>query len=249
MLNNFLKDYFSYSRRERNGIIILLAIILIIILLYLLLPFVSINQDFNYEAYESKLKEFEKSLKPENKKRQYYLKKNSIINFESKDELSGTNPEIKSIFNNYGISDEEYACNTATEYYKKVNINKADWNTISELLGIEDLISERIIKYRNLLGGFTGKNQFNEVYGIKDNQYNLIASNVFIDTTLIRKININNTDVQTLGRHPYLNNYYAKAIITYKNYAGEIKNINELFVNNILPENIYCRIKPYLSVN
>ena len=30
MLKNFLKDYFSYSRRERNGIITLLGIILVI---------------------------------------------------------------------------------------------------------------------------------------------------------------------------------------------------------------------------
>lgn len=303
MLKNFLKDYFSYSRRERNGIIILSAIILIIIIAYLLLPFVNNNKEFNYKEYESKLKDFEKSLTPLNKQKLYNVKENSGKNYGNQHELFSFNPNTANIidleklgFNEqvirniikyrnkggyfhkkedllkiYGMdtslfyrivsciylaqndtncmSTEEYGCNTATEYYKAVNINKADRHMISELIGIEDLLSERIIKYRNLLGGFTGKNQFNEVYGMKNKQYNLIASNVFIDTTLIRKININSTDEQTLDKHPYLNKFYAKAIMKYKNYTGEIKNINELSVNNILPENIFSQIKPYLSVN
>ena len=303
MLKNFLKDYFLYSRRERNGIIILLAIILIIIIAYLLLPFVNINKEFNYKEYESKLKDFEKSLKPLNKQKLYDVKENSGIDYKNQPELFGFNPNtanrtdlkklgfsehvIRNIikYRNKGgyfhkqedllkiygmdtslfyriapciylnqndtnsMSVEEYGYNTATEYYKDININKADRHMISELLGIEDLLSERITKYRNLLGGFTSKNQFNEVYGIKKKQYYLIANNVFIDTTSIRKININKTDEQTLSKHPYLNKYYAKAIMKYKNYAGEIKNINELSVNNILPENIFCQIKPYLLAN
>ncbi|UCH14021.1 MAG: helix-hairpin-helix domain-containing protein [Bacteroidales bacterium] len=249
MLKNFLKDYFSYSRRERRGIITLLAIILVIIFIHLLLPYININQNFNYEEYENQLKDFEKSLKPLNRQKQYDAKEYSGMSYGNQHKQFRFNYSATGINDANSIQDEEYGSDIATEDAVIVNINNADRHIISGLLGKEDLLSERIIKYRNLLGGFTSKNQLNEVYGIKKYQYYLIANNVFIDTTLIRKININSADEQILNRHPYLNKYYAKAIMKYKKFAGEIKNINELSVNNILPENIFCQIKPYLSVN
>ncbi len=303
MLRNFLKDYFSYSRRERNGIILLLAIILIIIIAYLLLPLININQEFNLEKYESKLDDFEKSLEPVNKRNLYDIKKKSDINNDDKYQLFRFNPNSANIndLRKLGFTEQVirniikyrskggcfrrkedllkiYSIDTSL-YYRLVhfiylnhndsintnqeesvsspvnknnvplNINKADTHLISELFGTENLLSERIIKYRNLLGGFTDKNQLDEIYGFKSKQYNLIINNVFIDTTLIRRININKADEQTLDKHPYLNKYYAKAIIKYRNFTGEIKSINELSVNNILPENIFFRIRPYLSVD
>jgi competence protein ComEA len=302
MLKNFLKEYFSYSRRERNGIILLLAIILIITIAYLLLPLIKTNQEFNLEKYESKLDDFEKSLEHIKKHNSYEIKKKSGVKNNGKHKLFIFNPNtanfndlrklgfkenvIKNIIkyrNKGGYFNRKedllkiYSIDTSLYYrlvnfiylnhtdsidtyveesfnsksYKDngpVNINKADANLISVILGTENQLSERIIKYRNLLGGFVNKNQFDEIYGFNREEYNLTINYVFIDTTLIRKININKTDEFTLDNHPYLNKYYAKAIIKYRDFKGEIKSINELSVNNILPENIFLRIKPYLSV-
>ena len=303
MLRNFLKDYFSYSRRERNGIILLLAIILIIIIAYLILPLININQEFNLKKYETELNDFEKSLESLNKKNSYDIKKKSDINNDYKYQLFRFNPNTSNIndlrklgfkeqvirniikyrskggcfrrkedlLKIYGIDTslfyrvvpfmclnnnnskkiytEEYSNSPYNIKNGPVNINKADTHLISELFGTENFLSERLIKYRNLLGGFVNKKQFDEIYGLNRKQYNLIINNIFIDTSLIRKININKTDKQTLNKHPYLNKYYAKAIIKYRSFAGEIKSINELLANNILPENIFLKIRPYLSVN
>ena len=303
MPGNFLKDYFSYSRRERNGIILLLAIILIIIIAYLLFPLLNINQEFNLEKYESKLDDFEKSLVPVNKKNSFGIKKKSDINNNDKYQLFRFNPNTANISDLRKLGFKEQVIRNIIKYRSKggcfrrqedllkiysidtslyyrlvhfiylnhndsintnpeeslnspvnknnepVNINKADTHLISELFGTENLLSERIIKYRNLLGGFVNKNQLDEIYGFNSKQHDLIINNIFIDTTLIRKININKTDEQTLVRHPYLNKYYAKAITKYRSFTGEIKSINELSINNILPENIFFRIRPYLSVD
>jgi competence protein ComEA len=303
VLKNFVKDYLSYSRRERNGIILLITIILIIIIAYLLLPFININQEFNLSEYESEIEDFERSLKPANKEKIYNtnaisgitdydnyqlfrfnpntvniddLKKlgfnenviSNIVKYRKKDgcfhkkedllKIYGMDTSLfyrlfpymyfdKNIINI--IHGEEDVNNPVNKYYKPVNINMADTQLISELLGTNNLFPARIVKYRNLLGGFVNKNQINEIYGLNRMQINLIINNIIIDTALIRRININNADEQILGRHPYLNKYYARAIIKYRNFAGEIKRINELSVNNILPENIFYKIKPYLSVN
>ncbi len=303
MLKNFLKDYFSYSRRERNGIILLLAIILIIIIAYLLLPLINSKQEFNIEKYDSKLDDFEKSLVPAGKKKSYGIKKRLDINNNEKYQLFRFNPNTANIndFRKLGFKEQVirniikyrnkggcfrrkedllkiYSIDTSLYYrlvhfiyvnpydsintnpgefpdsqFNKnngpVNINKADTHIISGLFGTENLLSERIVKYRNLLGGFVNKNQLDEIYGFNSKQHNLIINNIFFDTTLIKKININKTDEQTLVTHPYLNKYYAKAITKYRDFTGGIKSVNELSVNNILPENIFFRIRPYLSVD
>jgi DNA uptake protein ComE-like DNA-binding protein len=147
------------------------------------------------------------------------------------------------------ISEKEYKSNESINGYSKVNINNADSRLLGVSLGLDKKFSERVIKYRNLLGGFSDKNQFNEIYGIQKVQYDLLVENVFIDTSLLRKININRADEQSLVRHPYLNEYYARAILKYRKYAGQVRSVNELLNNNILNKEIYFRIRPYLTVN
>jgi DNA uptake protein ComE-like DNA-binding protein len=302
MIKNFIRDFFSYSGRERNGIIFLLTIILLIIAAYLLLPFIIINQEFNIEKYKSKIRDFELSLEPLNKQKSNDTKNNEDKNNCEKPGLFRFNPNKAGIndlkmlgFNQqvidnlikyrykggyfykkadllkiYGmdtslfyrlipfielnndnqkkINPKENNDSQFNKHYPPLNINKANADLIREILGADSLLSERIVKYRNLLGGFANKKQLDEIYGFNINKYNLIINNLFIDTTLILKMNINKSDEQTLVRHPYLNKYYARAIIKYRNFTGEIRNINELSVNNILPENIFFKIKPYLSV-
>lgn len=303
MLKHFIKDYLSFSRKERNGIILLFAIIIIIIIAYILLPLININQEFNLSEYENEIENFERSLEPVTKKKLYNpgikpgmtdynrpplfrfnpntaktddlkklgFKQNVISNIVKYRNKGGCFYRKEDLLKIYGIDtslfyrlvpyiylnindsmkkyEDGYSNNPENQYYEKININKADTLLISELLGKNNSISERIIKYRNLLGGFVNKNQLYEIYGLNRQQYNLVINNVIIDTALIRRININTADEQRLGRHPYLNKYYARAIIKYRSFKGEIKSINELAVNKILPENIFSRIRPYLSLN
>ena len=135
---------------------------------------------------------------------------------------------------------------------RKNNRNSIDINRTGALLlrkeaGIDSSLSETIIKYRNLLGGFYDKTQFREIYGIDEKQINILNRTVFIDTTLIRKININTSDFKILEKHPYINIYQSNAILKYRNYKGDIPELTELVKNNILPRNNFLKIRPYLS--
>jgi len=302
MLSDFLKNYLTFSRRERNGIIILLAIMLLLIIANLLLPAVISNKKFNYKEYESELDDFEKSIKSLNSEKPKDINADTLKNKDNIHQMFRFNPNTvnkneltklgfservirnimkyrnksgyfyrkEDLLKIYGMDtslynslvsyiyfnqdrlqhlpEQEYN-NEAIDGNEAININKADLRLLTKSLGLGEKLSERVIKYRNLLGGFSDKNQFNEIYGITKEQYDLMAGNVFIDTTVIRKININQANEQLLARHPYLSDYYAKAITSYKKFTGEINNINELSTNNILPEKIYLQIRPYLSVN
>ena len=145
---------------------------------------------------------------------------------------------------------KKYCSNlTEKDSLSLININKADTFLLRKVLRIESLLSEKIIKYRNLLGGYYNNIQFKEISGIEDEQFNLLVRKVFIDTTLIIKININKTDERTLKKNPYLNIYHSKAILKYKNFTGEITSINELVNNKILSEDVFFKIRHYLSLD
>ena len=85
-----------------------------------------------------------------------------------------------------------------------VEINSADSTLLLKLNGIGSVFSSRIIKFRELLGGFYSKEQLLEVYNLSEETYENIKDNISVDSTLIRKIRINLADYKELLRHPYL---------------------------------------------
>lgn len=48
----------------------------------------------------------------------------------------------------------------------RVNLNIADTSQLKRVYGIGDKLSERIVKYRDKLGGFVSMSQLKEVYGL-----------------------------------------------------------------------------------
>ena len=72
-----------------------------------------------------------------------------------------------------------------------ININTADSAQLLPLPGIGPVFAGRIIKYRELLGGFVRSDQLYEVYGLKDETIEMIMDQIYIDTLGIKKMDIN----------------------------------------------------------
>jgi len=135
------------------------------------------------------------------------------------------------------------------EEFKKptIEINSADSVSLLKLYGIGPVYAGRILKYRNLLGGFVRKDQLLEVYGITPETYDEIEKNIVLDVDFINKINLNTATFEQLNKHPYLNSYQANAILEYRKIIGEISSVEEIVENNLLPEDVFQKIKPYLE--
>ncbi|MBA4411091.1 MAG: helix-hairpin-helix domain-containing protein [Bacteroidota bacterium] len=124
-------------------------------------------------------------------------------------------------------------------------LNTADSTELESLPGIGDKLSKRIVKYRDLLGGFYSVSQLKEVYGLNEQTLQLISSRLTIDPAKIRKIDWNFADANELYRHPYLRNNLSKQIIKYRSKNGSISNLEVLRDSMILNIDEYKRLKPY----
>jgi len=130
----------------------------------------------------------------------------------------------------------------------KIELNKCDSGALESLPGIGPVLSARIIKYRNLLGGFASVDQLKEVYGLSEETFNLIAGRVTADPALIRKIDINNADFRQLSRMPYFDKYEINAILKYRGFSGSMRSLDELIDNKLVAADKYIKLKPYLEI-
>jgi DNA uptake protein ComE-like DNA-binding protein len=128
-----------------------------------------------------------------------------------------------------------------------IEINSCDSALLESLPGIGPVLSSRIIKYRNLIGGFLSVDQLGEVYGLKEETLKLIASRVHADSLLIRKIKINKADFREMIRHPYLRRNEVTDILKYRELQGKIKGIDEMLKNNLISPETCKRIRAYLD--
>ena len=129
-----------------------------------------------------------------------------------------------------------------------IDINRADSAQLLPLPGIGPVFASRLIKYRNLLGGYASVDQLNEVYGISQETVDGIANRIFIDTTAVNMLDLNSATFRELLRHPYLEYEDVKAIVNYRDFAGTIQSFRELQENYILPDSLMNRVEPYFKL-
>ena len=128
-----------------------------------------------------------------------------------------------------------------------IDINRCDSAQLLPLPGIGAVLSGRIIRFRNLLGGYASIEQLQEVYGLSPETFNMIKDRVTADTTLIDKINVNSADFRRFSRLPYFERQEINDLLRYRAANGQIHNIGELIENNILSAEKAEKVKPYLS--
>ena len=128
-------------------------------------------------------------------------------------------------------------------------INSADTSQLMSIYGVGRVFSSRIVKYRDLLGGFYTHEQLAEVYGLKPKTYNEIIIRTFIDTAHLRRIDLNLTTEETLRSHPYLDPYQAESIIKYRELMGSFHSIRDLLSFGLVPDSVFLKMSPYFQVS
>lgn len=215
-----------------------------------LLPFIDLNDDFEPSLPKASEKKYsgqpvdpntadstqliEIGLKPKVVK--------NLLNYRRKGGFIKTVEDIKKI---WGMDDDQYervaphlfvAEKTGEENEKqfkytpkpiteeerniRLDINSASEAEFEFLYGIGPGYARRIVEFRDNLGGFHTIDQVEETWGFPDSTFQKIKPNLIIETPP-GKIKLNHADIETLGKHPYIDWKKAKLLVRYREQHGD----------------------------
>jgi competence protein ComEA len=135
-----------------------------------------------------------------------------------------------------------------TKGFYTVEINTGDSAAFEALWGIGPVLSARIVKYRESLGGFTNVDQVGEVKGVRDSVFIEIKPHLTVNAALVHKLNINEADYETLQKHPYIHAKIAHAIVGYRDNQGKFERLDQLKQFKSVPDEVYKKLAPYLTL-
>ena len=131
---------------------------------------------------------------------------------------------------------------------QKININTADTTQLKSIYGVGSVLANRMVKFRDNLGGFHSLKQLEEVYGLKPETIKEILEKAEEPNQAdIQKIKVNQLDEKGLQKHPYISWKEAKFIVKYREQHGPYKSIEGLADIKVFDEAFIKKIAPYIS--
>jgi len=130
-----------------------------------------------------------------------------------------------------------------------LGINTADSVELLQINGIGPFYAGAIIKYRHQLGGYIDIHQLFDLYKMDSLKFERISRYLFVDTVSLVKININKADFKTILSHPYIDYETTKYIVNKRRQLGQYAALYELKDPKEVPDNIYNKILPYLTLD
>ena len=161
-------------------------------------------------------------------------------NYPSQDRTNSydTNSYTKHVY-----SRSEYYSSPKLKQGQTVNLNTADSTQLQRIPGIGPYYANKIIRYRNRLGGFVSISQIKEIQGLPSD----IEKWLSFSKTNINKLNINHLTFGQLLRHPYLNYEQVVAIFNYRKVYGTIHSLNDLENYSAFKPSDFTRLYPYID--
>ena len=131
---------------------------------------------------------------------------------------------------------------------QQLELNQANEEELLKLKGIGAFFSKQIIKKRNELGGFVKKEQLLEVWKMDEEKYEKIKDQVTVNPSVVKKINLNSVEMDQLKIHPYIRWNIANSILKMRDQKNGFKNIEEIKESVLINEELFEKLKPYLSL-
>jgi len=261
-----LKGWLLFTKRERRMVlIVIIAMILLRLLSEAWMHYESkreLSFVINYEnnMATDTVSNISKSARDFNTVRTYTSKKkNRATPKQSKHRGSFKRKKKQKKFtaSKQNQVNETYDGSYRKEYRKKqwqkksvvntiVDINSADRVALESLKGIGPVLSGRILKFRNALGGFHSIQQMKQVYNLPDSTFENIEPYLKLSKSKIEYLDLNGPK-DSLARHPYVSWQTAKRLVRYREQHGDYASGEELYQIQSLDSNTVRRILPYIK--
>jgi DNA uptake protein ComE-like DNA-binding protein len=152
------------------------------------------------------------------------------------------NPKTKKKYSpNTKNSDED-------KNYVQQDLNSATAEELMVIKGIGPTLAQRIIKYRNLLQGYSMNDQLYEVWNLDKEVANRVLERfIIIEMPNIKKINVNTATFKEVLSIVYIDYELTKTIFDYRDEVAELQSLEELKQIEGFPIEKFDRIALYLQ--
>jgi len=130
-----------------------------------------------------------------------------------------------------------------------IDLNSADSSSLCRVPGIGPYQAQKIIRWRQRLGGFHSASQLIE-FGILDSLALVeITPHVHWGLNELKRININYTGLEELRAHPYISYSLARNIIDFRERVRLFKKVEELMNIELVDAVLFSKLAPYFVVS
>lgn len=152
-----------------------------------------------------------------------------------------TNPRPKATFSNYNRD-------TELSYNEKTDLNLATLSQLQQVSGVGEVLSERIISYREKVGGFASDEQLYTVYGLKEEVIERIKNRFTVKTAQeLITMNINEVSASDIATIPGIDFELAKQIWEFVRLREGVDDLTQLEkIEGLTPQKLRL-IRLYLS--
>lgn len=138
--------------------------------------------------------------------------------------------------------------NYRTEVHKSevFNINTATKEDLMKIKGVGPFYAEKIIKFRDALGGFVTVAQLAETRGLPDTLVKSIAPQLTVNGD-VNKLKINQLNKSDLARHPYISHPQALILSNYIQQHGKMQSLEDVRKSRAFEPAELNKLVPYLD--
>ena len=148
-----------------------------------------------------------------------------------------------------GFAKNETRANDNVSDNKTIDLNKATASELMRIRGIGEVLSQRIVKFRDALGGFLVGEQLYDVYGLEEQVAKEILTEFkIVDKPVVSLINVNEASAQEIAGLVYISWPLARRIVSYRSSYGFFESWDELTKIEDFPIHQIDRIKLYLTL-
>lgn len=131
---------------------------------------------------------------------------------------------------------------------RMVELNSADTIELRSLPAIGPYLARKIVEYRERLGGYFSADQLLEVYRLSPGKLDTISPFLVIDTTLVRRIDMNSVSLEELLKHPYVSRSQARGLLAYREKHGPFGQLSDLKKCLLIDEITFEKLRDYVEV-
>jgi competence ComEA-like helix-hairpin-helix protein len=129
-----------------------------------------------------------------------------------------------------------------------IDINTASPGEWKTLPGIGEVLANRVVHYRERIGGFTSVEQVKKVYGLSDSLFQQLVPFLKANPVILKKLNLNAVSQHELSRRTGISAEVARAIIVYRQQYGPYQSVHDLRKIVFITDSLFNKILPQVQV-